>query len=76
MPPAVHVDPARGCEHCEFVPELLQHPEFPGLPPAEWRGRYGVLGHHQIVVVKVALRRLEAAQVSCGEYLCCGVSAV
>ena len=29
MSPAINVDPIHGCEHCCFIAELLQHPEFP-----------------------------------------------
>ena len=63
MSPTVDVNPARECEHCYFVAELLQHPEFPLLIGG---GRCGALGRHQVVVVKAALGRLYVAQVSCG----------
>ena len=69
MPPAVHVDPFHGCEHCYFIAELLQRPKFPVHDLLNGVWPLWSLGRHQVVVAKVALRQLQGALVSCGVHL-------
>ena len=66
MPPAVHVDPAPQYEYLLVRSRVVAAPRILRVPQAGWCGRHVDVGRHQVVLVNVALRRLQVAQVSCG----------